>query len=298
MTGTRMGVRASRYQDTYRSKEKSVHMFIFDPETCQVQPFGAVSNVQEGDVEASGFKVANTGIDLVLSGGEFSLGQSNWSRSVTHWNSFRRSWKQVTTMDRVRRHHTMVIMNRVAYLLGGFGKHRIILDSVDSIELDTGETRECASLPVPLYRPAATQFRDRIFVVGKKLVMVYHPYPQNYWASLNQVGLPSDVEFDSAMATDTHIYLTSAHSRELHRFDPEAPSKLEMVGKFTKEANNTCIVNHVIYNFNSEEFDDERTVESFDTKTKEFEVLWKKEIPEWDFSPHYCLGCFPIVNYN
>ena len=293
-----MGVRASRYQDTYRSKEKTVHMFIFDPKTCQVQPLGAVTSVQDGDVEASGFKVASTGIDLILSGGEFSLGQSNWSRNVTHWNSFRRKWNQVTIMDRVRRHHTVVIMNRMVYLLGGFGKHRIILDSVDCIDLDTGDTRECASLPVPMYRPAAVSFKDKIFVVGKKLVMVYHPHPHNYWTSFNQVGLPSDVEFDSALASGTHIYLTSAHSRELHRFDPHSPTHLELVGKFTKETNNTCIVNNVIYNFNSEEFDDERVVESFDTKTQEFKVLWKKEIPEWDFSPHYCLGCFPIVNYN
>lgn len=296
-----MGVRASRYQDTYRAKEKSVHMFVFDPVTCKVEPFGAVTNVQDGEVEASGFKVANTGVDLVLSGGEFSLGQSNWSRSVTQWSSFRRSWEQIATMDNVRRHHTMVIMDREVYLLGGFGKHRIILDSVDSINLDTGDKRECASLPVAMYRPAAAQFRGRIFVVGKKKVMVYHPYPQNYWASLNQIGLPTDVEFDSALASDTHIYLTSAHSRELHRFDPEcgdSEMKLEMVGKFSKEANNTCIVNGVIYNFNSEEFDDERVVESFDTRSNVFKVLWKRDVPEWDFSPHYCLGCFPIVDYK
>lgn len=296
-----MGVRASRYQDTCREKHKSVHMFVFDPETCQVESLGPVNNVKDGEVEASGFKVTGTGVDLVLSGGEFSLGHSNWSKGVTLWSSFKRGWEHVATMDSVRRHHAMVIMDRVVYLLGGFGKHRIILDSMDSIDLDTGDQRQCANLPVAIYRPAAAIFNGRIFVVGKKMVMVYHPFPLNYWASLNQIGLPTDVEFDSAMASDTHIYLTSAHSRDLYRFDPEYKDKeikLEIVGKFTKEANNTCIVNGIIYNFNSEEFDDERVVESFDTKTEVFKVLWKQDVPEWDFSPHYCLGCFPIVDYK
>ena len=73
--------------------------------------------------------------------------------------------------------------------------------------------------------------------------------------------------------------------------------QLELLGSFTTEANNTCIVNEVIYNFNSEEFGDEHVVESFDTRTQQFQVLWKKDIPDWDFSPHYCLGCFPLVNY-
>jgi len=296
-----MGVRASRYQDTCREKDKTVHMFVFDPDTCQVESLGPVTNVQDGEVEASGFKVMGSGVDLVLSGGEFSLGHSNWSKNVTTWSSFKRRWEHVTTMDSVRRHHTMVIMGRVVYLLGGFGKHRIILDSMDSIDLDTGDQRQCASLPVAIYRPAAAQFKGRIFVVGKKMVMVYHPFPQNHWATHNQMELPPDVEFDSAMASDTHIYLTSAHSRDLYRFDPECKGqdlKLDIVGQFSKEANNTCIVNGIIYNFHSEEFDDERVVESFDTKTEEFKVLWKKDVPEWDFSPFYCLGCFPIVDYK
>eukprot|EP00092_Neocalanus_flemingeri_P036593 GFUD01039843.1.p1 GENE.GFUD01039843.1~~GFUD01039843.1.p1 ORF type:complete len:598 (+),score=146.62 GFUD01039843.1:42-1835(+) len=296
-----MGVRASRYQDTHKDKHKTVCMFVWNPTTLEVESIGPVNNVQDGEVEASGFKVACSGIDLVLSGGEFSLGHSNWHKSVTKWNSLKRKWENVASMETVRRHHTMVIVNRVVYLLGGFGKHRIILDSVDAIDIDTGEQRECASLPVPMYRPAAAVFKGRIFVVGKKMASVYHPCPQNYWASLNHIGLPPDVEFDSAMASDSHIYLTSSHRRELFRFDPESKGpdvSLKMVGCFTKEANNTCIVNGVIYNFNSEEFDDERVVESFDTKTEIFKVLWKKEVPEWDFSPHYCLGCFPIVDYD
>merc|ERR1719228_2968334 len=133
----------------------------------------------------------------------------------------------------------MVVMDRVVYLLGGFGKHRIILDSVDCFNIDSGEQRECSNLPVPMYRPAAAVFKGRIFVVGKKMASVYYPYPQNYWAALNHIALPANIEFDSAMSTENHIYLTSSHSRDLFRIDPEVGGKeveLELVGKFTKEA--------------------------------------------------------------
>ena len=79
---------------------------------------------------------------------------------------------------------------------------------------------------------------------------------------------------------------------------PEGRPTLEFVGKFSKETHNTTIVDDVIYNFNTEEFDDERVVECCDTKTGTFSVLWKRDCPDWDFSPNYCLGCFPLVCYN
>ena len=45
---------------------------------------------------------------------------------------------------------------KCVYLVGGFGRHRVMLDSVVRAELATGEQRDCAALDTPLYRSAGT----------------------------------------------------------------------------------------------------------------------------------------------
>ena len=38
-----------------------------------------------------------------------------------------------------RRHHAAVLLGSRLYVIGGYGKHRVVLASVESLDLDTGE---------------------------------------------------------------------------------------------------------------------------------------------------------------
>ena len=59
------------------------------------------------------------------------------------------------------------------------------------------------------------------------MVLRYQPSPVDSWTRLN-ISLPTNIEFSTALATETHIYLTSAHAHELYRY-------VGNVGKENKE---------------------------------------------------------------
>ena len=255
-------------------------------------------------VDAKGFKIASSGARLVMSGGEYSFGNSNWQKGVMLWSSFDQNWRSLGKLELSRRHHSVVIINKEAFLLGGFGKHRVILDSVVRVDLETGEQSECAKIPEPMYRPAVDSINnEEIILVGKQSAAVL-VIKHNKWKPLKVTNFPKNIEFDKGMydTTSSTFFLTSRISRELYqlKFKDGDNCDISLVGKFSSEAQNTCFIaqERVIYNFNSDEFGDERTVETYNVVENCFRVVWKDLVPEWDFSPHYSLGCFPLVNYD
>merc|ERR1712110_1164923 len=237
-----------------------------------------------------------------MSGGEYSFGNSNWQKGVMLWSSFDQNWRPFAKLDLSRRHHSAVIINQEVFLIGGFGKHRVILDSVVRVNLETGVQRDCANIPVPMYRPAVDAINDNeILLVGKQMVAVFN-IKDNNWKKVSVTNFPKNIEYDKGMydSKSSTFYLTSRISRELYqlRFSDSDNCDISLVGSFSSEAQNTCFVAQegVIYNFNSDEFGDERMVETFDVIKNTFTVVWKELVSEWDFSPHYSLGCFPLVN--
>ena len=304
-----------------KDDKKSVCIFGWNEREKKILVVTEIPSVQADQVVASGFKVASEGVELVLSGGEFSLGYSktrgllpagfdicvcclgysNWNRNILGWSSLSRSWALTTTVDTVRRHHSALLQEGQLWMLGGTGKHRLVLDNVDRLDLHTGQEQSVSTLPFALNRPAvALNRRSQIVVVGQKTVAVFDT-ETNTWSPHTVTNYPSDVEFDRAMydPESDSLYLTSSYSRNLFQCSlSQDPCNIQSVGKFTTETQNTCIVDGIIYNFNSEEFGDERVLESYDVRSQEFSILWKDNLPQWDFSPNYCLGCFPLVNYD
>jgi len=266
----------------------------------------------EGPGEANGYKVIDLDGGFIVLGGEFDLGKSNWNSSVLKYCSMEDAWTSLTPLENSRRHHSLVRIESKIYLIGGYGKHRKILNTVEVLDTVSGKVTQCDNLPVPLHHAAATHWRGRIYVFGQFMVCYLEPGVTDTWKKVENFEMPR-LEFSTALSSKTHIYLTSTHCHELYRFNPD-PTKLspdqlstdckdkfepmELMGKFSKETHNTTIVDNVIYNFNTEDFDDERVVECFDIQQSKFSVLWKKDCPKMDFSPNYSLGCFPIVSYD
>ena len=73
-----------------------------------------------------------------MSGGELQLGRNKWYDKLLKYDSFNREWKELGEIPHPRRHHNMIAWGEHLYLVGGFGRHRIMLDSVDRYNTQTG----------------------------------------------------------------------------------------------------------------------------------------------------------------
>ena len=289
---------------TYENDEKKARIFCWDKNSQEIKLLDGEMDFERFNyVDAKGFKIASSGADLLMSGGEYSFGNSNWQKGLMLWSSFDQNWRSFAKLELSRRHHSAVIINKEAFLIGGFGKHRVILDSVVRVNLETGVQNECASIPVPMYRPAVDAINDNeIILVGKQMVAVFN-IRDNKWRQVTVTNFPKNIEFDKGMYNPKSLtfYLTSRISRELHqlRFIESNNCDISLVGSFSSEAQNTCYIvqEGLIYNFYSDEFGDQRLVETFDVMRNTSTVVYNDN-KEWDFSPHYSLGCFPLVNYD
>lgn len=74
-----------------------------------------------------------------MSGGELKLGRNKWHSKLLKYDSFNREWTELSDMPHPRRHHSMVAWGKHIYLIGGFGRHRIMLDSVDRYDTQIGK---------------------------------------------------------------------------------------------------------------------------------------------------------------
>lgn len=284
---------------------KVPHLLLYDKEANDVTPYLLLSGkVLSGGIQASGFRVINVGPDVYIIGGEFTLGRSNWNRSVWRYSTLSCEWTHVLNLEVPRRHHSACSNESGIYLVGGFGKHRIILNTLEYLKCD-GILEECAALKQPLYSPAVCMFQGRVYAI-KDSVNVYAYDPEaNEWSSdaFQNVEMPRAVEFNFALATQTCIYLTAKHSYELYCYKPTEANEmgckkpLEVVGQFQCETQNMCIVDGVIYNFSSDQFDYSASVETYTEDTRTFKVEWTKADSNIDFSPYFSFGCFPLVKY-
>ena len=71
----------------------------------------------------------------------------------------------------------------------------------------------------------------------------------------------------------------------------------EFLGRFSSEAQNLCLVDGVIYNFSTEQFDDISTVETYSVLGGKFAQPWTKKGKVYDFNPNKSVGAFPLVIY-
>ena len=209
-----------------------------------------------------------------------------------------------------RRHHSVCLSENGMglYLIGGFGRKRLILDKVEFVSLKTMEVIELPPMPTQIFSPASCFFNGALYVI-KSQIYVYEPDLKT-WSTLMDVEIPKNIEFNRAIVYEDSIFLTGNHSYDLYRFMSTPKSqphfkdkvyqqelKLEFVGKFKNGAQNVCLVGDDIFNFSTDPFEYNSSIETCNLKTKEFKVVWDRETEEFDFSPYQSLGCFPLVVY-
>lgn len=75
---------------------------------------------------------------MYVIGGEFVLGHSNFNNSMWRYDTFTKSWHLAGRLKNPRRHHTVCVMDDDIYLIGGIGRFRVALRSVERFNTQTG----------------------------------------------------------------------------------------------------------------------------------------------------------------
>jgi len=134
-----------------------------------------------------GFTATAIGCDLYICGGEYELGHNTWFNDVWRYDGITQCWHKVHRLPAPRRHHSAVSWGDDLYLIGGFGRYRVLLDNVQRLNINTGEWSDMPPLLEPTFMAAATLCRDRIYVI--KNHMEYLSRDAKQWTRI-EANLP------------------------------------------------------------------------------------------------------------
>ncbi|XP_074643380.1 ectoderm-neural cortex protein 1-like [Tubulanus polymorphus] len=194
-----------------------------------------------------GMKAYIIGKYLYLTGGERKLGKNGWMMDVWCYDLIFMTWKVVTKLTQPRRNHTICSHGDYLYLIGGFGRHRLILDSAERFNIKTGIWENLPDLKECVFSAVAAVSDDTIFVV--KTHFQCFDTCNNEWTMK-----PSPVTFDSGLQSATtfnnHIYLLGQYSAILWRYNP-ATHTIEELVRFPHPGVG-CIKSSRFYLINSE----------------------------------------------
>ena len=62
-----------------------------------------------------------------------------WYKQVWCYDSLKNTWRIITELPTPRRHHSIAVNGNFVYVIGGFGRHRIIQNTVDRYDVINGE---------------------------------------------------------------------------------------------------------------------------------------------------------------
>ncbi|XP_054261491.1 kelch repeat and BTB domain-containing protein 3-like isoform X2 [Macrosteles quadrilineatus] len=278
-----------------RRKNKWPYIFHWDGEN--LVPFIHLSKIDEGPAEAMGYKVSVKDLKLYVIGGEYMMGHGDWNTSVWSYDTWRETWEFETSLPSPRRHHSAVFVNNDLFVIGGVGRHRVMLDSVAKYNLVSKCWETCAPLPTTLYSAPCCVYREDIYLFGPQI----YCYRQAIcsWESVARISLPDNMAVATAMSDNTLIYIIGITAK-LYCFDPQTEDvKVKFLGEFKTPGNNACLVNKTIYSFGEE--DGVQSVEEYSIKKRTFTTLWHHKRADEDEPSVFCLnqaaGCFSFPKY-
>ncbi|XP_064111431.1 kelch-like protein 30 [Macrobrachium nipponense] len=228
-------------------------LYVFNPSNGKIHEEFPLTKLCHGPVLCSGFQVCAVGPSVYILGGEFLYGHGNWNHSLWRYSTATKKWIVEDSLPKPRRHHMMCSVNSIIYVLGGFGRHRVVQSSVIAYDTESGKWLPCPDMPHCVSNGAACAFKGRVMVFTHEMqLLTYYPSTRK-WSAI-PLRSPTRHGYRAALAWKNHIYLIDHCSTKVYRYYPEGHSVAEY-GYFLAPPVNVCIVDGKIYSFSHDDLD-------------------------------------------
>ncbi|XP_064486504.1 kelch-like protein 32 isoform X1 [Ornithodoros turicata] len=193
-----------------------------------------------------GYVICTVGKNSYFLCGEYGIGSGRWNRDVFVWSPRRRSWEKVGTIPNLRRHCKTAVVGTRLYLLGGFGRFRVVLESMDVFDTSTGQWQTGATIPCPVFSSAVCGTSDSIYLFSGSV----HRYDV-----LNDTWCPVTKSFPSgpysAVEQNKSVVLIPENESRCIEFRT-ADASLRDLSVLERSATYACSVGEEIFCMNSE----------------------------------------------
>ncbi|XP_045128596.1 kelch-like protein 30 isoform X1 [Portunus trituberculatus] len=251
-------------------------LFSFDPVHKRIAEELTLSKLCYGPVQCSGYQVCAVGPSIYILGGEYQLGYGNWNTSLWRYSTASRKWIVEDSLPQPRRHFMSCVIDSTIYLLGGFGRHRVIQSSVDSYNTASGEWLPCPDMPYVVSHAAVCGFEGQLLVFTQEMQLLIYCPSLKKWSSA-PLKSPNTLGYRAALPWKQYIYLIDNCSPQVYRFMPKEGTTVITYGQFTAPPINVCVVDGILYNFSHDDLCDGRVVETMELEGGDMDTEGRKD---------------------
>ncbi|XP_023225760.1 kelch-like protein 24 [Centruroides sculpturatus] len=199
----------------------------------------------DGNAPVYGYVSCVVDNDLYCFGGEHVIGSGHWNKTIWKCDLRDGTWREVGNVENPRRHCPIAVLDKRVYLVGGYGKFRKRLTTVECYDTRTGSWQTKADLPAPVHSSPAVAFDGRIYVFS---VPVYCYVPAtDEW---KEASLRTENGFSAAFVFKNRPYAVTRGDRAalLRLTLPDSEWHREFV--FPTRVDCGCLCHNYFYGFN------------------------------------------------
>ncbi|XP_046424670.1 kelch-like protein 22 isoform X1 [Neodiprion fabricii] len=136
------------------------------------------SNVSTKNIE--GRQAVGRGYDIYIIGGEYGIGTGLFEKEIWRYSTITKSWYYVTSLREPRRHMAVAFLNNRLYVMGGVGRRRLKLSTVDVYNVHQDRWSKAADVPEEFTSvPMTVEYNEKLMIY-KSALYTYDPRKNNW----------------------------------------------------------------------------------------------------------------------
>ncbi|XP_053404287.1 kelch-like protein 30 [Mercenaria mercenaria] len=151
-------------------EQPSTDICKFDDSEKTFKPFHKLKDIYPEVGPKMGYQVTVIGKDVYLSGGQLSMTRYSMVMDVWKLDGFDLQWEKVTKLSSPRRHHGACGSQTSLFIMGGFGKYRDILDTVQQYDTVDDKWTDLPKMPHTWFTPQAVCCENKLYVYKTHLI--------------------------------------------------------------------------------------------------------------------------------
>ncbi|XP_076281066.1 uncharacterized protein LOC143209381 isoform X2 [Lasioglossum baleicum] len=168
----------------YEGIIEDAHVYTWNG--CDFAKCVQIRHVQDSVKGMVGMHVVGRGFSIYTVGGELGFGTGKFNNIIWRYCLISKKWYYHATLRAPRRHMVVAFIKNKMIIVGGVGRHRLKLTSVEILDIHTGVWSSGAEIPESFtMAPPHCIINQRLYII-KSALYIYNP-KKNHWKTVQLV---------------------------------------------------------------------------------------------------------------
>nr|XP_012136463.1 PREDICTED: uncharacterized protein LOC100881378 isoform X1 [Megachile rotundata] len=203
-------IRGSVVCNTQESVVKDIFLYTWNGDN--LSKCVRLKNIGDSGNLIIGMQIAGRGFNIYTIGGEMGLGTGKFNDIIWRYCLLSKKWYYQARLPVPRRHMVAVFLKDKLVVVGGVGRHRLKLLTVDILHIHTGNWTKSASIIPESFTevPPYCVLNGKLFLLKSSLYI--YSVETNYWDTI-AINNPA-IRSIAFLTPDTTLFLIGDHSGE------------------------------------------------------------------------------------